>query len=85
VDVDMNTFQVGDRVRLISVPEWLVHDLPEDERREMLSFVGKIASITEIDRFGYYWVGFGEVTESADAAFYAGHSFGVPGDCIQRV
>lgn len=75
-------FHVGDRVRLIGVPEWLVHDLPNDERLEIAGCVGKVAVIEKIDEAGYYWLGFGSVMENSDAAYFTGHSFCVPGECL---
>lgn len=75
---------VGDRVRLLRLPEWLTHDLPESEKAEMLAFVGQSAVVTDIDRDGYFWLGFGSTKESNDAAFYSGHSFGVPADFLER-
>lgn len=38
------TFKVGDLVRLKSVPHTLIHDLPRDEQREMLSLSGELLS-----------------------------------------
>lgn len=80
----MNDLHVGDEVTLISVPEWLLKDLPEEEQKEILSFVGKGAQITEIDRYGYYWVGFGATFASGEEAVYSGHSFAVTADCLRK-
>jgi hypothetical protein len=70
--------QVGDRVRLLGLPDWLLHDLPEREQVEMRAFVGQCAVISKVDAYGYFWIGFGNTVEIADIADYSGHSFCVP-------
>ncbi|MDQ1833140.1 hypothetical protein [Massilia scottii] len=70
---------VGDSVRLLGVPDWLIHDLPESEQVEILSFVGQVTVVTEIDAYGYFWVGFGETLFEGSVAHYSGHSF-----CVSR-
>ena len=75
-------FEVGDIVRLVSLPDWLIHDLPEAEQREMLAFVGQTAAITEIDVAGYFWLGFGQTMDDGDGSLYTGHSFCVTPDCL---
>jgi hypothetical protein len=79
-------FRVGDRVRLLGLPDWLIHDLPESEQREMRMFVGQTTEITGIDVAGHHWVGFGQTTdtEAGSDAHYAGHSFCVTPDFLQR-
>ena len=74
---------VGDRVKLIDMPEWLVHDLPAVEQAEMRACIGQVFVVREIDPHGYLWVGFGVTSDHADAARYSGHSFGVPRGCVQ--
>jgi hypothetical protein len=76
---------IGNRVRLVSLPEWLVHDLPASEQVEMRSCIGQIAVVREIDNYGYLWIGFGVTTEHDDGARYSGHSFGVPRECVELV
>jgi len=76
-------FRVGDRVRLLGLPPWLTHDLPADEQVELQSFVGRCAPITEIDAYGYLWLGFGATTGRGDEARYSGHSFAVPPDFVE--
>ena len=76
--------RVGDRVKLLSLPEWLVHDLPSSEREEMNKFVDQSSTVVDIDAHGYYWLGFGATVESSDSAKYSGHSFAVPRECIEH-
>jgi len=75
--------RVGDRVRLLGLPDWLTHDLPENEQIEMKEFVCQLASVHAIDDYGYVWIGFGTTIESNDSAQYSGHSFCVPPEFIE--
>lgn len=76
-------FFVGQKVTLVKVPDWLLNDLPKDEQNEIRAFVGSVTTITEIDKFGYLWVGFGVTKEDEDeTARYSGHSFCVSKDCL---
>lgn len=74
---------VGDSVKPIEMPEWLVHDLPAAEQAEMRACIGQVFVVREIDGHGYLWVGFGTTFDHADATRYSGHSFGIPRDCVQ--
>ncbi|MBK6651848.1 MAG: hypothetical protein IPG42_20420 [Betaproteobacteria bacterium] len=47
--------KAGDAVRLLGLPSWLLHDLPEDEQAELLACVGKVMQVQEIDSYGYSW------------------------------
>lgn len=75
--------RVGDRVRLLGLPDWLTHDLPASEQEEMRSFIGQTGVVGEVDSHGYFWLGFGSTTEEGDSARYSGHSFGVPREFIE--
>lgn len=75
--------RVGDHVKLLGLPEWLIHDLPETEQHEMRAFVGQAAIVREIDPYGYFWLGFGNTTETENGSYYSGHSFGVPREFIE--
>lgn len=77
--------KVGDQVRLKFVPDWLVHDLPASEKLEIYAFIGHTATISEIDSYGYFWIGFGEMHETAESVEYSGHSFCVPPECLEPV
>jgi hypothetical protein len=75
--------RVGDLVKLLDLPEWLTHDLPESEQIEMRAFIGQRALVSEIDSYGYYWLGFGNTSTVGDSAHFSGHSFGVPREFIE--
>jgi hypothetical protein len=78
-DADMShSFKSGDSVRLLGLPEWLLHDLPKDEQAELLSYIGTVMQVQDIDSHGYVWVGQGSTSEHVDHSSYSGHSFGVP-------
>lgn len=84
--VDMTThYKAGDSVKLTGLPDWLLHDLPQDEQLELLTFVGQAATVTEVDAHGYIWLGFGSTIVSGEAANYSGHSFCVPPEFVQAV
>lgn len=77
--------RVGDRVKLLSLPDWLTHDLPETEQVEMRAFIGQSAIVSEIDAHGYFWLGFGTTFEEGDSARYSGHSFCVSREFIEQI
>ncbi|MET0497426.1 MAG: hypothetical protein ABW106_04030 [Steroidobacteraceae bacterium] len=76
--------QAGDRVRLLRVPEWLSHDLLEDELEAIKAQVGCIMEVTEIDAYGYVWLGFGATTTAGETAEYRGQSFAVDAQCVEK-
>ena len=76
--------RVGDRVTLLGLPDWLVHDLPPDEQRELRGFVGQSTEVVDIDAHGDVWIGFGQTADAGDASHYSGHSFCVPPQFLQR-
>lgn len=80
----LTDIRVGDRVRLLGLPDWLIHDLPLSEQEEMLSFVGRYGVVSEVDCHQNFWLGFGTMAETDSDAFYSGHSFGVPREFIER-
>lgn len=77
--------KIGDRVKLNGIPDWLIHDLPPDEKSEILACVGNILVVDSIDDDGYVWLGFGNTTEDNDNAYYTGHSFCVSKEYLQKV
>jgi hypothetical protein len=79
----MSELKVGDRVVFLKAPDWLLKDLPTDEQEEIRSFVGQTAEITEVDKFGYFWIGFGSQSDEGEESTYAGHSFAVTADCLR--
>lgn len=76
-------FKPGDSVRLLGLPNWLLHDLPTDEQAELMACVGTVMRVQEIDSYGYVWVGAGAVVEHVDGCTYSGHTFGVPTEFLE--
>jgi hypothetical protein len=79
----LSQFKIGDRVIFLSAPEWLLKGLPTDEQGQIRSFVGQTAEITEVDEFGYFWIGFGSQIDRGDESQYVGHSFAVTADYLK--
>jgi hypothetical protein len=80
----MSDLKVGDRVIFLRAPDWLLKDLPTEEQAEIRSFVGQAAEITEIDKFGYCWIGFGSQVDEGEESNYSGHTFAVTPDCLKK-
>jgi hypothetical protein len=55
LDAHGTPVKVGDRVRIMTIPDWLVHDLPDEEQDRLAEFDGQIVTVEEIDRFSYLW------------------------------
>ncbi|MFC4161511.1 hypothetical protein [Chitinimonas lacunae] len=79
-----NDIQIGDRVTLLGLPDWLLHDLPKSEQLELRGFIGHTTVVVDIDLCGYFWLGFAESRETADSLRYSGPSFCVPRESISR-
>jgi len=77
--------RVGDKVMLIGIPDWLIHDLPPDEQSEMLAYIGSVLIVESIDEYGYFWLGFGCVTEDEQSSYCTGHSFCVQKEYLRRM
>lgn len=66
---------VGSRVRLVQLSPSFLKSLPGDEREQIVSMIGKVFEVTEIDGYGCAWVGKG--WSNPDAGEYVGHSLGL--------
>jgi hypothetical protein len=56
VDRNGKLVKVGTKVKIISVPEWLLSKVPADESKRLSSMVGKVFQVYEIDEWGGVWV-----------------------------
>ena len=55
-DISGNIVYVGARVRLLQLSgEWF-DKLPPDEKQDVLSMIGEIFEIEEIDEYGHPWI-----------------------------
>ncbi|WP_343293753.1 hypothetical protein AAHN93_05760 [Vandammella animalimorsus] len=75
---------VGDVVLLKKIPDWLLSDASLEEFFRFMHYIGHKSLITDIDPYGYYWLGFGSTQQGPEGAIYTGDSFCVTGDCIQK-
>lgn len=55
-DKNGSSVQVGDRVRLLSLSGNWLDELPADEKRDVLSMIGEVLVIDEIDEHDHSWV-----------------------------
>jgi hypothetical protein len=79
-------YVVGDVIRVLSVGDWLLTDLLPKEQEGIRACVGKEMAITEIDKWGGIWVGFGTTVDELDGtSSYQGQSFIVEPDRIELV
>ena len=44
-------------VRILTIPNWLTHDLPPDEMLLLKAREGAVMPILELDAFGMVWFG----------------------------
>lgn len=56
LDKNGSAVRVGARVRLLSLSGKWLDELPQDEKRDVLSMVGEIFEIEEVDEYGHPWV-----------------------------
>ena len=47
---------LGDKVRVLSVPNWLLQRVPKDEVDNLKSMVGEIFIVDDIDEYGEVWI-----------------------------
>jgi hypothetical protein len=55
VDRNGNKVSVGDKIKFVEIPEWLVHDMPENEALAIRKCVGTEMLVYEVDAYGYLW------------------------------
>ena len=48
--------RVGDRIRLIGLSGRWLDELPPDEKQDVLSMIGEVFAIEEVDEYGHPWV-----------------------------
>jgi len=55
-DRNGNVVHVGTRVRVLSLAGNWLNNLPHDEKDDVLSMIGEVFEIEEIDEYGQPWV-----------------------------
>ena len=76
--------RLGSRVRVLSLSGQWFEDLPEDERGDVLSMVGEVFEVTEIDKYGYPWIGKTWPEDDEEGAF-RGHSIALESHEVELV
>ena len=56
IDINGSPVTVGSTVRLLSLSGQWLEDLPVEERSDVMSMVGEIFVVEEIDKYGQPWV-----------------------------
>ena len=56
IDINGSPVAVGSTVRLLSLSGQWLEDLPAEERFDVMSMVGEIFVVEEIDEYGHPWV-----------------------------
>ena len=56
LDSEGNALKEGDKVNILQVPDWLIHDLDEESQEVIKGCEGQLMTIYEIDDYGYMWV-----------------------------
>ena len=51
-----NIVSVGTRVRLLSLSGQWLEELPTEEKQDVLSMIGEVFEVEEIDEYGHPWV-----------------------------
>jgi hypothetical protein len=67
-----NPVSEGETVRILEIPDWLVHDLPEQEAAAVRACAGSEMIVNEIDSYGYFWV---RAITSESESEYSAQSF----------
>jgi hypothetical protein len=55
-DLKGTPVKVGTKVKLLSLPESLLSEIPEDEVMRLKTMIGEIFQVYEIDKWGGVWV-----------------------------
>ncbi len=55
-DINGEKVKEGDKVKLLSIPEWLLTSVTEEEARDLNSMLGETFVVYEIDEWGGAWV-----------------------------
>lgn len=59
----MKSFRVGDRVRVLVIPEWLLRDLPETDQERLKTQQGLVVNVLKTFPNGHLWLSYADGTE----------------------
>lgn len=82
MDIHGRPVQVGSRVRILKVADWLRREIPTDEFVRLQTLVGTIQPIDEIDEWGSAWI---EAEFPQPANRIDSHSLKLDADEMERV
>ena len=54
-DANGHKLAPGMSVKILTIPNWLIHDLPAEDVRRLREVEGTVREISEIDAHGYVW------------------------------
>ena len=57
VDACGQRIMVGSEARILSIPQWLTKDLPDEDVARLKAQEGRIMRVLEVDAHGYVWFG----------------------------
>ena len=57
VDAHGVAIRQGTLARILTIPEWLTHDLPSEDVAKLKAVEGTVMRVFEIDAYGYVWFG----------------------------
>ena len=55
LDANGTKLMPGMHVRILTIPQWLTHNLPSDDVHRLKAVKGTVRPISEIDAGGYVW------------------------------
>jgi hypothetical protein len=55
-DFEGNILKEKDNVKILHIPDWLIHDLDDESKKNILSCINTIMNIYEFDEYGYAWL-----------------------------
>jgi len=58
-----STINAGDRVRIINIPHWLLHDLPEEDQQRLKAHLGQVVTVLKLTPQGHLWLSHVDGTE----------------------
>lgn len=82
-DINGKPVKVGSKVRLLSIPDWLIEEVPEDEAIRLKAMIGKIFIVYEIDKYAGVWVE--KIFDGPENGQFSTHSVSLDSDEIELI
>lgn len=55
--------QRGDRVRVTTIPAWLLRDLPGEDQQRLKAQLGQVVTVLKLMPHGHLWLSFADGSE----------------------